>query len=377
MTSTKVRSVLLGICVVAALLVGAGRVDAQPYSIQAAIDAAPVGGTVVVPAGVFRQEIVIAKDLTLIGAGVDRTIIQAPAHMTPYGTHLPDGRDLLAIVRVWKNAHVRISQLTVRGPIPCKVEVTGVHALLGATLDLSNARVTAIQADPATCGPNDAAGRAIVYGTPPHIRVNGRNGSNAFGSVSRVMVDHFQHAGISVGNADTGKLSQVSINQSTILGGWTIPTFQANLWLEGRVVVDVLQNVIDNSVCGGPFGCGSDPIFEGQGIGVLLLFMPPGSHVMGNSISGNDVGITQAVSPNCCTISGNTLVNNRYFGIIVQDGNGATNGNKISGGRTGIAAVADGADTTEVSTGDRVWNTNGPAFREIECCGYNATLIVR
>ena len=375
MRSTKVRSLLAALSVVAALLVSAGAAHAAPYSIQAAIDAAPAGGSVTIPAGVFHEEIVIAKDLTLVGAGVDRTIIQAPSHMTPYGTHLPDSRDLLAVVRVWKGAHVQMSQLTVRGPIPCDVEVTGIHALLGATLDLSNARVTNIQANPSTCGPNDAAGRAIVYGTPPHIRVNGKDGSNAFGSVNRVAVDHFQHAGISVANATRGALSQVSVNQSTITGGWTIPTFQTGVDLEGRVVVDVMQNTINDVVCGGSF-CGPDPIFNGEGVGVLLFDVPRGSRVMGNSFNRDEEALNQ-ISPNCCVISGNTFTNSRWFAIVIQDGDGSTQGNRIFGGGTGIAAVADALDTTVVSTGDRVVGTSAAPFREIECCGYNATLIVR
>ena len=374
MISTKARALLVVLAVVAGVLVGSGRAAAT-YSIQAAIDAAPNGGTVVIPAGTYTEEVVVAKDLTIVGAGVDRTIIQAPAHMTSYGTHLTDGRGLLAIVRVWKGAHVRMSGLTVRGPIPCDIEVTGVHVLLGATLDLSSARVTGIQADPATCSPDHAAGRAIVFGTPPHIRVNGKLGSNAFGSVNRVVVDHFQHAGISVANATKGKLSQVSVNQSTITGGWTIPTFQSDFDVEGRVVVDIMQNTINDATCGGSF-CGPDPIFDGEGVGVLLFGLPQGSRVTGNSFNRDEEALNQIFSPNCCVISGNTFTDSRWFAIAIQDGDGSTQGNRIFGGGTGIAAVADALDTTVVSTGDRIVGAATP-YREVECCGYNATVVVR
>jgi hypothetical protein len=50
---------------------------------------------------------VIAEDLTLRGAGVGR--IRSPQTLPAYGTHLPDGRALTAVVRVGNAAHVRLS----------------------------------------------------------------------------------------------------------------------------------------------------------------------------------------------------------------------------------------------------------------------------
>jgi parallel beta-helix repeat protein len=105
--------------------------------------------------------------------------------------------------------------------------------------------------------------------------------------------------------------------------------------------------------------------------------MPRGSRLMGNSFNRDEEAVNQIFSPNCCVISGNTFTNSRWFSIVIQDGDGATQGNRIFGGGTGIAAVADAVDTTVVSTGDRVFATSAAPFREIECCGYNATLIVR
>jgi nitrous oxidase accessory protein NosD len=371
----------------ALVVVSSGPVSARPTgrdeihvpgdysSVQAAVDASGPGDTVVLGAGTFTGEVVIDHDLTLRGAGVGATTVKAPATLTSYGVHLPDGRVLTAIIRIVHGAHVRISDLTVSGPIPCGIEVSGIHALQGATLDLFDARVTDIQADPGTCPGDDAAGRAVVYGTPPHIEVDGERGSTAYGRVHDVLVDHFQHAGVSVSGPADGPRSVVTIDHSTVIGGWTIPTFQAGLWIDVDAQVDVHDNTVRGAVCGGE-GCGPDPIFEGQGIGVLLLSLEPGSRVVDNDIDANDVGITQVVSPSCCLISHNTLRHNRWFGIVVQDGDGSTQANMITGGQVGIGVVADAVDTTARLRGDRISGTTDEAVREIDCCGYTATAVV-
>ncbi len=351
-----------------------GNVLPAGSSVQAAVDATAPGGTVALGAGSFTGEVVIDHDLTLRGAGVGATTVKAPATLTSYGVHLPDGRRLTAIVRVVHGAHVRISHLTVAGPIPCGIEVSGIHALQGATLELTDARVTGIQADPTTCPGDQAAGRAVVYGTPPHIEVDGQNGSTAYGRVSHVQVDHFQHAGISVAGPADGPRSKVTVEHTVVTGGWQIPTFQAGLWLDVSSVVDVHDNRISGVVCGGD-GCGPDPIFEGQGIGVLLLSLEPGTRVVDNEVDHNDVGITQVVSPSCCVITHNTLRENRWFGIVVQDGDGSTQSNTITGGQVGVGVVADFVDTTARLRGDRISGTSEDRVREIECCGVTASAI--
>lgn len=345
-------------------------------TIQAAVDAAAPGDTVRVGPGVFTEELVIKKDLQLRGAGIAATAVKAPPLLHSYGVHLPDGRGLTAIVRVAGGAHVRMSDLTVRGPIPCGIEVSGVHVLQGATLDFFAARVTGIQADPTTCAPSDAAGRAVVYGTPSHILVDGQYGTTAYGRIIGVQIDHYQHAGLSIAGPREGVRSRVTATDDVITGGWEIPTFQVGAWISDGAVAHMTHNTVIDNVCGGP-GCGPDPINEGQGIGIFLLSLPPGTRVAGNQLAGNDTAINQILSPGCCSIAGNRLVDNHWFGVAIQDGDGTTSGNSISGGQTGIAVIADSTDTTGVLRGDRIRGTSLAPVREIECCGYTANAIVR
>ncbi len=57
------------------------QVPAQYATIQAAVDAAAAGDEVLVAAGVYEEQVVITKNLTLTGAGRDLTVLRAPVFM--------------------------------------------------------------------------------------------------------------------------------------------------------------------------------------------------------------------------------------------------------------------------------------------------------
>jgi parallel beta-helix repeat protein len=135
----------------------------------------------------------------------------------------------------------------------------------------------------------------------------------------------------------------------------------------------VKENTVRRNACTLPV-CGRDPILQVQSIGILTL---TAANIVENHVSDNDVGIYQLLSPNCCGIRENTVENNRFFGIIIQDGDGATEQNTITGGEVGIGVVADAQDTVGVLRGDRIRQTSVAPVKEIACCGFTATAIVK
>ncbi len=95
----------------------------------------------------------------------------------------------------------------------------------------------------------------------------------------------------------------------------------------------IADDNIAGNICGGPF-CGPDPIEQAQGPGIAIESAFPGTTVTDDRITSNDVGVYQVASPDCCEIADNVLTNNRFFGIVIQDGDGTRAVTRSAAGRS-------------------------------------------
>ena len=101
-------SLLLGAVILGLGAVSAGQghtLRVEPGgSIQAAINAANPGDTIEVPAGTYRENLVITKPVALIGAGAGKTVIESVVEDHPVIT-IESGRPI----------EVRLAGVTVTG----------------------------------------------------------------------------------------------------------------------------------------------------------------------------------------------------------------------------------------------------------------------
>ena len=116
------------------------------------------------------------------------------------------------------------------------------------------------------------------------------------------------------------------------------------------VIVDnkISGNICNNPECipdfSTPFPQPDIPQFPHSGI--FLLDVNEDSIIAGNKVTNNDVGIAVAENSGCCKIENNILSDNRFFGVVVVDGEHTISNTKIFGGKVGAAAIAITANTT-------------------------------
>ena len=132
---------------------------------------------------------------------------------------------------------------------------------------------------------------------------------------------------------------------------------------------------ITNNVCDeAAGGCNSDPVTGVQSAGILI-FNSDGLTIQGNTLTGNDMAIynlspstagnainkagssaqkktsarepgprTNVVAATPTQITGNTITNNRYENVFLDEGTATLSGNTITGSNIGVEAVSYGGE---------------------------------
>jgi parallel beta-helix repeat protein len=294
-------------------------------SIQAAVTAA-TGGTVSAAAGTFTEQVSIAKDLTLTGAGAATTTIKAPG-----APLVADADGKKNVVEFRGGISDTMSGFTVTGS---GVD-TGIVALGGATLTLSATNVTAISGNP------NGDSEGIRVGTP-------RSGAPAVGhlTISNAQITDFQKNGlILAGSGSTGTISDV-----TITGAGATPLIAQNgIEIINGAVATVDHNTVSNIECNAG-SCGPDPLSQVYATGISTTASGTGTIVQNNTVHDTDVGIDSDGSGK--TITENTLTNNRFEGIFLYQGNATLSGNTISGGRIGVEVASFGPGNSQTGSAD-------------------------
>lgn len=362
-------------------------------SIQAAINAANPGDTINVAAGTYTEQLLIQKDLTLVGAGIDQTIVKAPTSgrgtapgytsqvwtadnwntdylLAAYPTDLVSGTSISVKVSGFTfdangQAHTsgsdRFTGVYFRKVFNSNIEEAGLFDSEIKGFSASDASVTGIrvlESSKLTLSGNLVKDYTIlgivVYGTDnlvdPIVHTIG-NTLTPYGGAQGIQYRYINRvgsegfAGIIAGNTiNGGSLPIAPAYSDNILVEDNVinNSADAGILLEASSSCTVKENVITNFVYNGIQVAGSNHVIQGNiisdntgyasnGIAVLSHLFPAGSS--GNQIIGNTISGIH---------SGDTSsLGNCGWGIGVESYGGAvTNttitGNTVTGNDAGV-----------------------------------------
>ena len=307
-------------------------------TIQSAINAAPAGATVHICTGTYVEALAITQPLSLVAAGpVTVELPASPANSatacdTAPGTdNFQPDQDAIAICA---SGTVNLTGLTIDAAWPagtCADSLYGILVAGGATLNLTNSSIVAAGAVPLNgCQGGIGIQVGMAWTTPLEV---------GHANLSGVHISGYQKNGITVDGAG----SSANIGATTVTGIGPTPAIAQN----GIQISNGASGMIYNSTISGDQCdagvCGPDILNDTQSIGVLFFGAAAGSSVTGSNIDGNDVGVYNAeqIAPTAPAISvvGDTLVANRYAGVVLDQGWTSVSGDNISGGNVGIGVL--------------------------------------
>jgi parallel beta-helix repeat protein len=235
-----------------------------------------------------------------------------------------------------------------------------------ASLNLSFTTIRQIH-DTSITGCKISGGTAICVGLSAFNQIGDAN-------ISDVIISDYSNHAIAV----MGEGSRARILRNHITGYGEPPKLgQAGVAVINQAGATIRDNTISNNLCDPACDsdCGPDPINQAQSVGIFTFDTEAPIEIEGNTVFHNDVGIYLYLSNGCRTISNNTLINNRFFGIVIQNGINTTSNNTIYGGAVGEAVVADTSDSTGTFHNDRITETTTSETQEVESNAFTATVI--
>lgn len=330
-----------------------GELGDPLLTIQAAVNQVSPTGIVHVAAGTYNEQLIIAKSLTLTGAGEASTTIGLPTPVVRVGNEVTQ-------VDVNGAVSVSIENLTVSGPLltpnGCSDRYAGIWARGGAALDLSSVTVRNIHLN-ATGASGCQTGLAIYYGQGPAA------GTTATGVLTDVTATNFQKNGITVGGIGTN----VTITNSLIEEGaldWSPYIAQNGIQIGRGAVADVSSTTINGMHCGIPVTCGPDATSSSG----FIIFETENITISDVSIFNSDMGVVSyfmtgggAVSITDSQISGSPTA-----GIYNMGGVVTVTDTVISDGYWGAITYPYLDDATTIFSGGGIKDVSQEAFYVVD-----------
>lgn len=306
-----------------------GKSCAQPgfSSVQAAVTAATAGSKVTICPGTYTEDVQVEKGLKIAASGTAGSAkIVMPGTPSPSTTPCDSSQtDALSICTPETVTLTGISVTAQETGVSCAGGLVGIDATGGGTLKATNVTVS-------------GAAQVPLSGCQRGIGVEIGGGAAATtetATLTKVDISEYQKEGLAVeGNGTTLKL-----NSSKIMGaGPTEATAQNGVEIDPGVLYKITSSTISGNECEAP----SCSLNGTQGAGILSFGAAPKSSVTNSTIKENDFGayyVSEAASQPATaevTFSKDTFSNNRYEGVLLDQGKAALKTDTITGGVVGI-----------------------------------------
>jgi parallel beta-helix repeat protein len=292
-------------------------------SIQEAINASPAGTTVHVCAGTYEEQVLLQKaDNVAADATATLKLPASPVNTkSPCDNEAENEQDLFMVCT---SGNVKVTGLTLNGAWPsgtCNDDLYALNAGAGVKLTLSGAKI-------------EHAGAVPINGCQGGIGIQiGRKftGQSATAKLTGDVVEGYQKNGIDVdGSGSSAKISGV-----TVTGAGPTPEIAQNgIQISRGAKAKISAATVTGNECTSTSApCGPNALTETQSTGVLMFSQGSGVKVSSSNISHNDIGIYNATGNESvsATISSNTLEEDRFEGIVLEEGAAKLTNNTIIG----------------------------------------------
>ena len=319
-------------------------------TIQAAINASNPGDTIKVLPGTYTEQLTISKNLTIIGSGAKSTIVESP----PLEDLEPNVIGRPYIVEVNNETQVNMKGFTING-----LEGTDCGTLVGiSVLDNGSINLKSVVI-------NGCTQNAILIGAAPFFPGGPQIGH---ATITKTFVtDYVDHGVLALGSGST-----LTMSYNKIVGSNPNSAVVGILFVFGAKGT-ITHNEVSENICNLP-ECGPDFFTQLQSAGIVADSAGEGSVISNNYVSNNDAGIAVIGTSGCCIIDYNKLTDNRFFGIVINDGEQTISNTKIFGGNIGVAAVAITANTIAILDNVKIVGTTIPV-QELPSGGFTAEVV--
>jgi parallel beta helix pectate lyase-like protein len=329
---------------------GSGKSCTSPgYStIQSALAKAAPGAKIEVCTGTYVEQLQLTTPVSIVAAGP--VTVQLPAKPqdsttacdTAKGTESYDA-DQDAIAVCGPGAY-SISGVTLEADWPAGTCYDSLYGILvggGAELKLTDSSIAGAGADPINgCQGGVGIQVGMAWTTPVEVGT---------ATLTNDTIAGYQKNGVTVDGAGSG----ATITSTTVTGaGPTEVTAQNGIQVSNGAQAKISESTVTGDECNltlskaelekGAIECGENSMADYQAAGILFFGAAAGSSVSKSTISDSDIGVytydasEAAPTSSQATISDDTLTNDRYESVVLDQGWTTVKDDALEGGNVGI-----------------------------------------